>query len=154
MAAQTVYAVADLRAYLAGGWRLRRGITDFDAGKTARFEGEACFTPDIAGLIYRETGRVTLDDAVFRASRVYLYRFPEPARAEVEFEDGRAFHGLDFSAGQCLARHRCPPDSYQGSFRAEDAGTWFSRWRIEGPRKNQLIETAYRRDPSASPQVL
>ena len=143
---QAAYAVADLRAYLKGRWRLRRGITDFGAGKTARFEGEASFTPDIAGLIYRETGRVTLDDAIFRASRVYLYRFPEPGRAEVEFEDGRAFHSLDFSAGQCLARHRCPPDSYQGSFRAQDSGTWVSRWRIEGPRKNQLIETVYRRD--------
>lgn len=139
------YPVADLRAFLEGVWRLDRSISDYRSGKTARFEGRALFEPSNRGLCYSETGKVFLDDSSFAASRSYLFVFPEDRFAEVRFDDGNLFHDLDLSGGAWSAEHFCSPDRYRGAFNAESREAWSSRWRIQGPRKDQEISTGYRR---------
>lgn len=142
------HAVEDLRAYLKGTWRLSRTISDFHGGKTAHYEGEARFAPDRSGLAYRESGKLMLEDAVFEAERTYHYRFPSLGCAAVVFDDERPFHSLDLTSGRWTTEHFCAPDRYEGAFCAESGAAWHSQWRIEGPRKDQKIETRYQRLPT------
>jgi hypothetical protein len=139
------FAVADLRAYLVGAWRLTRAIEDRRTGQRGRLEGRAVFEAEGDGLVYREEGRLVLGAFETLAHRAYRYAFPVPHLAEVLFEDGRAFHGLDLSAGAWTATHRCGRDLYEGDFRAEGPDAWRARWRVTGPRKDQRLDGLYER---------
>ena len=52
-AAESPYGVADLRAFLAGGWAVARTIADRRTGQSGTFAGRAHFAPKGAGLVYR-----------------------------------------------------------------------------------------------------
>ena len=140
------FAVADLRAYLAGAWRLTRAIEDRRTRQRGRLEGRAVFAADRDGLMYREEGRLVLGGFETLARRAYRYAFPVAQMAEVLFEDGRPFHALDLSAGAWTATHRCGRDLYEGAFRAEGPDLWRALWRITGPRKDQRLDGLYERD--------
>lgn len=137
--------VIDLRRFLEGSWALARLVTDYRGREPARFEGRAAFVPEGPDLVYRETGRFTLESGIFEAEQSYLYVFPDRHRAEIHFHDGRPFHDLDFSTGRWSAEHFCAPDRYRGEFRIAEMDLWTASWRIEGPRKDQLIETRFSR---------
>jgi len=144
-AAESPYGVADLRAFLAGGWAVARTIADRRTGQSGTFEGRACFAPEGAGLVYREEGRLALGTFETIASQVYRYAFPAPQRAEVAFGKGRAFFELDLSGGPWEAEHRCGQDLYRGRFAALGADGWSAQWEITGPRKDQWLESLYTR---------
>jgi hypothetical protein len=139
------FPVADLRAFLAGRWRIVRGIEDRRAAQTGRLDGLGFWTPEGTGLLYREDGVLRLGDFRGRAGRAYRYEFPRPGRAEVRFPDGRGFHPLDLSTGEWRAGHRCGGDLYEGRFRAEGPLAWTVRWRVTGPRKDFVLVSRYRR---------
>lgn len=146
VAAAALLAVADLAAYLAGRWRLERRLEDRAGGRTGSLEGTAQFDPDAeGGLAYREQGRLVLGDFATLARQAYRFRFPLPARAEVSFADGRAFHDLDLSDGRWQARHRCGADLYCGRFAALGPERWTAEWRVTGPRKDQRLSAVYLR---------
>jgi hypothetical protein len=153
-----LYRVADLRAYLAGAWRIRRALVDRRLGRRGRFEGGAEFVAqgeDVPGgedlpagedvLAYREEGRLVLAGFETLAHQRYLYAFPTAGRAEVRFTDGRAFHPLDLGAGRWTAEHLCGADLYRGSFRALGPDSWRAEWRIVGPRKDQVLVSRFTR---------
>ncbi len=144
--ADAAFAVADLRAYLTGAWRLTRAIEDRRSGQRGRFEGRAVFEAVRGGLIYREEGRLVLGAFETLAHRAYRYTFPARHLAQVSFEDGRPFHALDLSAGDWAATHRCGRDIYEGAFRAEGPDLWRALWRITGPRKDQRLDGRYERE--------
>ena len=137
--------VAELRSFLVGAWRLQRAMKDRRLGQTGTLHGVAEFVADGGGLLYRERGALTIDCHTGMATRAYRYRFPEPHFAEVCFEDGRPFHKIDLSRGMWEAEHRCGNDLYCGSFRVLAPNAWEAAWRIEGPRKDQTLISAYRR---------
>lgn len=147
------YPVADLRAYLAGVWRLVRTLEDRRTGQKGRFEGRAVFrepeegegTVEAGGLAYREEGRLVLGGFETLAHRAYLYRFPLLHLAEVRFADGRAFHRLDLSGGVWDAEHGCGGDLYRGSFRALGPDGWTAVWEVAGPRKDQRLSGRFTR---------
>lgn len=139
------FPVADLRAFLAGRWRVVRLIEDRRAGQRGRLDGLALWAPAAGALAYREDGVLRLAGFEGPANRRYRYEFPAPARAEVRFEDGAPFHVLDLSGGAWRARHRCSADLYEGRFRAEGPCAWEARWRVTGPRKDYALVTRYRR---------
>ncbi len=140
------FAVTDLRAYLAGAWRLTRVIEDRRTGQPGRLEGRAVFEAARGGLVYREEGRLALGAFETLAHRAYRYAFPETHLAQVSFEDGRPFHALDLSAGAWAATHRCGRDLYEGAFRVEGPDLWRALWRITGPRKDQRLDGLYERE--------
>ncbi len=146
---EALYAVANLRAYLAGAWEVRRTLDDRRNGARGSFEGRAIFAPGDAGaLTYREEGRLALGGFETLAHQSYLYAFPAPRRAhraEVRFADGRAFHALDLSNGHWSAEHVCGADLYRGRFRAEGADRWSVLWTVTGPRKDQSLESLFTR---------
>jgi hypothetical protein len=139
------FAVADLRAFLAGRWRIVRAIEDRRTGQRGRLDGLAVWAPDGDGLAYREDGVLRLAGFEGPANRRYRYDFPAPARAEVRFEHGAPFHDLDLTGGAWRAEHRCDPDLYEGQFRAEGPWAWEATWRVAGPRKDFTLVTRYRR---------
>jgi hypothetical protein len=143
----TAYAVADLRAFLAGAWRLTRRLDDRGAGVSGVLDGEARFDADGAGLAYREDGDLRMAAYEGRVWRCYRYGFPAPHRAEVYFADGRAFHVLDLSRGHWTAEHACGADLYRGAFRVDGPDTWRATWRVRGPRKDLILRGVYRRGP-------
>ena len=137
--------IVDLRAFLAGLWRLERTLQDRRLGHTGNLRGTAEFIADGDGLLYRENGELTIEGYTGPTTRAYRYRFPEPHRADVCFEDGQPFHDLDLSRGVWQAEHRCGEDLYRGTFRALGPDAWDAAWRIEGPRKDQTLVGTYRR---------
>ena len=143
-------AVGDLRAYLAGPWAFLRHLDDRRLQQPGSIVGWATFEPEGAGLVYREEGRLWFGGDRGTATRSYRYRFYDPDRAEVEFEDGRPFHRLCLSAGRCAVEHLCGGDRYRGVFETLGANTLRVRWRVEGPRKDYRLTTDYLRfaDPA------
>ncbi len=140
------YPIADLRAYLAGAWAVRRTLDDRRNGARGSFEGRATFMPgDENTLAYREEGRLALGGFETLAHQSYLYAFPVPHRAEVRFADGRPFHALDLRDGQWSAEHLCAADLYRGRFRAEGPDRWSVLWTVTGPRKDQSLESLFTR---------
>ncbi len=137
--------IAELRAFLARGWWLRRTIEDRRLGRRGRFAGQAVFAPDGADLRYREEGRLRLGGFETAATRSYRYAFPSPRLAEVRFADGRPFHRLDLSEGTWQVTRRCGDDLYRGAFRVVGVGRWTVAWRVTGPQKDLLLESVYQR---------
>lgn len=128
---------------LAGHWRLERRIDDRRGGGVAHLDGRAEFAPQSSGLVYRETGRLTLPDGQsFEARQSHLWRFPSRDRVEVYFADGRFFH--DFAPGAPEAEHLCGDDLYRVRY-AFDAAGWSTLWQVTGPRKDQSLLTRYSR---------
>lgn len=145
-----LFAVADLRAFLAGRWQLTRDLTDHRDGMAGDMMGHAVFAAEDDTLRYRETGAMRLGGYHGQAYQSYLYYFPQPAAAQIRFTDGRAFHALDLTDGVWQAVHHCGADTYEGRFRVLSFNLWEATWRIAGPRKDQRLSTRYRRDPTAS----
>jgi hypothetical protein len=133
-------AVADLGAFLAGVWQLRRLILDARARQTGRAVGEAIFLPVSDGLRYSENGLLNFGGYRGAFSRTYEYRLSHLRReARVFFGDGRFFHHLDLTKGQMAVNHGCPPDRYRGRYRALDINTLIITWSIQGPRKSVAL---------------
>lgn len=136
-----VPALADF----AGRWSLSRQIEDRLAGAAGRFEGEAVFAPhEGCGLIYRETGQLTLGNGpAFAAERGYLWRSVGGVIA-VDFADGRPFHQFDPS-GDPAAQHVCIADDYRVRYDFARWPVWLAEWNVLGPRKDYRMRSLYRR---------
>lgn len=131
-------------AGLAGEWTVARRIEDARTGGTARLQGTARFTVDADGLVYDETGTLTLDSGQsFAASRRYLWRFGGDM-IRVLFDDGRLFHLLDPARPEDEQVHLCGPDTYRGHYTVA-ADHWTTTWRVSGPRKDQVNRITYHR---------
>ncbi|MDG4648494.1 DUF6314 family protein [Roseibacterium sp. SDUM158017] len=125
---------------LRGAWRLERGIEDFRAGLTGRLEGTCSWTPDAAGLVQEETGRLTYGGGPpMMAQRRYLWR-ADGAAIDVLFEDGRPFHRIE--PGRSSDTHHCDPDTYTVTY-LFDGPAFSTLWRVTGPRKDLLIRSRY-----------
>lgn len=125
-----------------GLWRLERRIADA-LGPDASFSGTACFTPDGAGLILDEAGRLELaGQGGFQAERRYLWR-PDGAWIAVFFADERAFHRFDPAQGAAHAEHWCDPDTYKVRYDFSAWPRWQAEWRVTGPRKDYVMLSHY-----------
>lgn len=140
--------VADPVSALAGTWSFRREVTDRASGLEGRAVGTARFESTGAGLDWTETGTLVIDGHSFDAKRrMAVVRDGESW--QVLFEDGRPFHGLDLGRGRCSVNHPCGDDFYEGSLalsKFDGETTFVTEWKVKGPRKDQLIVTAYRRN--------
>lgn len=122
---------------LEGRWNFDRRITH-DDGTLAHVTGSAVFHPDADGLIYDETGQISLNGSTpLSATRRYLWR----PGLHVLFEDGRPFHTVP-SPGEA-AIHDCPPDTYVVRYEFADWPRWETRWQVTGPRKAYTMLTVY-----------
>ena len=129
---------------LAGRWRIARAIEDRLAGDAGRFEGEAVFSRGEGGLLYHETGTLSLPGRpALRAERRYLWSV-EAREVVVRFADGRAFHRFDPTAG-AAARHDCAPDVYEVAYDFSGWPRWRAVWDVSGPRKAYTMTSDYTR---------
>ncbi len=132
--------------YFEGRWQMVRIIENLAEGVIGEFWGEARFEPDGEGLICREAGVLRFRGADYHAERASLWRFPGGGRIEVRYDDGRPFH--DFIEDDPQAVHDCGEDRYRVSYDFEEGDTaWTSRWEVEGPAKDYMMTTRYRRGP-------
>ncbi|KAJ9626922.1 hypothetical protein H2203_003379 [Taxawa tesnikishii (nom. ined.)] len=156
---------------LSGTWKLHRRLTsvlpDFPSGT---FTGTATFTPHSAfnqsSYLYHETGELRTDQGhILRANRKYIYRYsPEDDKisawfvkephTEGEEDVDYLFHELEFeyNEGRWIAKgdHLCDMDMYWALYdfrRAEDGETkvWGLRYKVKGPQKDYMSDTAYER---------
>ena len=127
----------------AGRWSIEREIVHFD-GLNGRLTGTATIAPSGPGLYtYDETGTLTLGDAEpLHATRRYLWRTAEQA-IDVSFADGSPFHRIALGAFRPETVHLCPPDRYAVTYDFTRWPLWTSRWRVEGPRKDYVMTSAY-----------
>lgn len=130
----------DLEHWLRGRWTVDRAIN----GRPSAFTGTAEFTVEGEGLRWDERGRLVLDAYDGPASRT-LHLAPGAGAYEVRFDDGRPFHALDLASGRCEAEHLCGEDVYRGEYVVAGDDALVVTWRIEGPAKDELIETRYER---------
>lgn len=140
-----LYEISDLKSFLQGEWSIERRLDDRRAGQVGRLAGAAAFTPEGAGLLYREEGRLSIGGYEGPALQTYRYAFPAPRRATVRFADGRFFHDLDLSAGGWRCSHLCGDDRYEGEFSLLEPGCWRVVWTVTGPRKDLVLDSHYRR---------
>jgi len=134
-------------AWFAGAWTLARVVRAPDGAVLARLAGTAAFRPDDAGLRLVERGTLATPRGRFSAERETLWRFGPGGRIAIAFADGRPFHA--FSADAPRAVHPCGEDVYRVRYRFAGAA-WAARWRVEGPAKDWVIVSLYRR--AAAPQ--
>ncbi|WP_233270357.1 DUF6314 family protein [Chachezhania sediminis] len=123
----------------AGHWRLSRRIVQAD-GPEARFEGEAVWTPDGAGLTCEERGLLQIgDQPALQGTRRYLWR----PGLQVFFDDGRFFHAVPVEGGR--AEHHCAPDHYVVDYDFSGWPSFATVWTVEGPRKSYRMASTYTR---------
>jgi hypothetical protein len=130
-------------AFLPGRWAVERTLADAALG-SGTFAGEATFTPDGRGLLWKERGRLRLgryDGPAARTLRVV----PDGDGWTVRFADGRPFHRLDLCGGRCAVAHPCGEDLYEGEYAVRGPDALDVSWRVRGPAKDQRIESSYRR---------
>ncbi|MFE0173099.1 DUF6314 family protein [Streptomyces sp. NPDC059002] len=146
-----LHRVPDVRAYLAGEWRVARSVRDLADGSAGHFTGTTVFTPlpDEIGLLHHESGTFVWRGVARPAERTLRFLPGDgPGTARVEFADGRPFHDLDLRTGRHTADHPCVRDLYRGAFEVADEDHWRTRWRVGGPAKDLLLVTDYARVPS------
>jgi uncharacterized protein DUF6314 len=139
MSADVVAAGTGLLGWLEGSWSVDRAIN----GRAHAFTGTARFLPEGAGrLRWEETGHLVLGDYAGPAFRTLRIVATDHGH-EVRFDDGRPFHPLDLATDRCAVEHLCGEDVYRGSFLVESDDVLRVRWRVEGPRKRDVIESVY-----------
>ena len=129
--------------FLPGRWTVERTLEDAALGAGA-FAGEAVFTPDGDGLLWRERGRLRLGAYDGPAERT-LRIVPDGEAWLVRFADGRPFHPLDLRGGTWAVVHPCGEDRYEGDYRVAGPDELEVRWRVRGPAKDARIASRYRR---------
>lgn len=143
------FHVHDLIEYLRGAWVFERKVFDGATEQEVTATGQARFVDELMngapGLRYREDGELDLNGVTLQTEREYIYGFPAHGVAEVRFADGRFFHMLDLSKGIVRVEHQCGDDTYHGLFRVLTDKAWLSVWRVDGPRKSQVITTHFLR---------
>jgi hypothetical protein len=128
-----------------GDWTIERRIEDIRAGRPGRLDGAARFAPGEGGLVYDETGLLTLGDGpAASASRRYLWRDAGAGAIEVRFADGRFFHRFYGDEDRPAGVHDCPPDQYRVRYDFTGWPRWTAEWRVRGPRKDYVTVTTYR----------
>ncbi|HEY1810610.1 MAG TPA: DUF6314 family protein [Acidobacteriaceae bacterium] len=135
---------------LQGEWTFVREIP----GK-ANMTGRARIAPISEGRArYDETARVRLTGGnVLTGSQSYHYRrLAPPANGfEVLFAaNGQLFERLDFHPSpdgtlRAEAEHNCPPDHYVSIFTLDGDDRLFVQHTVQGPHKNYVVRTTYRR---------
>lgn len=126
-----------------GGWSIARHIEDHRSGQSGHFNGTALFRPVPDGLVYHETGLLTLGHAVpLRATRDYMWRW-SAGRIHVYYADGRPFH--DFDPADPVAHHSCAPDDYRVRYDFSGWSHWTVDWRVTGPRKDYGSRSTFSR---------
>ena len=128
----------------AGCWSLRREITGPDRTPMGCLTGRAAFVLEGTTLIYREDGRLMINDRSVAASQTHTWR-QDGARIHVTFGDGRPFHCFDASVHTPRARHRCAPDLYVVSYDFGRWPRWETEWEVIGPKKDYRMRSTYRR---------
>ena len=120
-----------------GTWDLDRRIVQSD-GQTARFIGQASWTPEGEGARYTETGQLTLTGyPPMQAARRYRW----DADLSVWFEDGRFFHRVPPQGGH--SDHWCDPDQYEVQYDFGDWPRFRVTWQVRGPRKDYRLTSLY-----------
>ncbi|MFD4563677.1 DUF6314 family protein [Streptomyces sp. NPDC058467] len=146
-----LWPVADVLAYLTGGWRVERAVRDLAGATEGRFTGTTVFSPlddGADGLLHQESGTFVWQGTPRPAERTLRF-LPgrAPGTALVQFSDGRTFHDLDLTTGRHVADHPCVADLYRGEFTVHAADHWRTVWRVGGPAKDLLLITEYERVP-------
>ena len=132
-------------SYFRGHWQMVRIIEDVPAGVIGEFWGQAEFAPDRLGLICTETGVLRFKGHDYHSGRVLLWRWPEPNRIDVRYDDGRRFH--EFLREQPLAIQVSGEDRFEVGYEF-DSAEWISTWTVDGPDRIWRMTTRYWRSAS------
>ena len=137
---------------LRGRWSIERRI---EPG--GYFAGEASFTPrSPASLLYRESGRVVLDNGnELDGENSYVYALRN-GDIEISFADGpsrgKQFIDISLPADDpaefpvvSADRHLCRLDTYEATFRLEHADLFRMTYVVRGPKKSYVSRSVYRR---------
>ncbi|MEM8633145.1 MAG: DUF6314 family protein [Pseudomonadota bacterium] len=130
-----------------GAWSLERAINDISVGGEGRLSGTVDIRREGEGWAYNEKGALRYgDQPQLAATRRYLWQSLPGQRPGIEvlFEDGRPFHIIDLGQTMPHAEHVCAPDLYHVTYDFAQWPTWYSVWRVSGPRKNYRMLSRYR----------
>jgi hypothetical protein len=107
--------------------------------------GMATCSGNGAGLLYHETGTLTLDaGAKFQAERSYLWD-ADGSTITVRFADGKPFHAFTPDGSAQGTSHLCGADWYNVTYDFTAWPAWSATWIVTGPRKDYTSVTHYNR---------
>lgn len=131
-------------ADFCGQWHLKRQISDRAARQSGHLKGTANLVNQGDGLLrYDETGAFQLAQGpVMQAARRYQWRFSD-VWVDVQFEDGRPFHGFVPDGLVDGTDHPCGADHYQVQYDFRNWPDWQARWTVIGPRKDYTSVSHY-----------
>lgn len=126
---------------LEGSWKFHRIIlNEGEVNGIAHFKKMDPFS-----LHYREEGELVLKNQTYNVYRDYLYKFQDQTFSIFFYENPpRLFHTLEFtSANAAKGSHLCGKDTYDVFYEFENPNSFKITYSIQGPKKNQLITTAF-----------
>lgn len=130
---------------LEGVWKIERAVWDHLRGLRGHFHGTATILPDGGGYDWDERGRLSMGDFEGDSGRRLRIVPAEDGGWEVCFADGRPFHRLDLSGGDCHPVHLCGADTYRGHYALRGPDRMRIVWRVRGPAKDLELVGDYRR---------
>ncbi len=128
---------------LEGQWSLTREIHHGD-GRIDRFDGEARFHRSGPKLVQDDVGILRVGQQNLEAKQRYIWE-DAGEQINVYFADLRPFHTVQLHTPQPSAIHLCPPDRYEVAYDFSAFPKWRATWQVEGPRKDYLMQSDYRR---------
>lgn len=145
----------DLYAYFSGSWRFTRSMLGTDKLVIGEADGCAEFHSGEANCLqYKESGQLRLeaDQRVVSFTRRFDYRI-EGDVVHVAFADGvqagQAYQSYRYDPVQKallpIETHLCILDRYDGRYVLIDADRFDLHTRIEGPHKDYLLHTQFKR---------
>ena len=127
-----------------GRWQLDRQIEDAAQGPM-QLQGEAVLARSGLRLVYTETGQLMIPgQPPLTATQRYVWQ-SRAGWVAIRFSDGRPFHGFPLGAMRAEAVHLCDPDRYCVTYDFSNWPEWRSEWRVNGPRKDYVMRSRYRR---------
>jgi len=148
----TCATTVDPVEYLRGAWDVDRSVLDLRTGERGVFRGTARGEAVAAGVLhFVESGELTLSGHTGPGRRALELHRTVSGHADVQFADGRHFHGLELGPEPFVVEHRCGGDLYRGDYRLCGPARWSVVWEVDGPAKRYRLATSYVRLPGPLP---
>lgn len=137
---------------LEGSWVLERTIVSFEGTVLGTYLGKATYKPTSNPnlLHYREEGQLKMQDSTSCAFKDYYFLYKDGIELYFDSNLTQFFYKMEFlelerGILQSKGIHYCGKDVYKATFTFNSSSVYMSEFIVEGPRKNYIIKSEFRK---------